>query len=146
MKRIKKMKHFALALAAILLLSNANYVHASELAADTAIQANGEIDVASTVKTFSFPRNKTAFTVGMVSIFDDSTVRLIMPRNNGNSLVQGTLFFIPISGGNQITRPFANYSTEELIINVPSGAYMVKIEGAAVGTSAPVSVTLVIEP
>lgn len=78
----------------------------------------------------------------MQAVYDDSTLTLTMPRNNGRSLVQGTLYFIPDSGA-QININFANYATEVLEIDmsrIPSGVYYVKIEGVAVGTASVVDV------
>lgn len=140
MKRMKQIRHFALALAAILLLSNANYVQASELvAADTdAIQVNEDVMPLSAYRTFNFGRSRQTFTVGIQAVYHSSTLTLHMPRNNGLSLVQGTIYFIPNSGGSQITKSYSNYSKEDLTIDLstlPEAVYMIKIEGAAVGTN-----------
>ena len=139
---MKKIKYFVLAMAAMFLFSSTDYVYASEVESLKAVQAVAEVG-ARTVKTFRFGTSKTTYTVGMQAVYDDSTLTLTMPRNNGRSLVQGTIYFIPDSGS-QININFANYSTEVLEIDmsrIPSGVYYVKIGGVAVGTASTVDVT-----
>ena len=139
---MKKIKYFVLAMAAMFLFSSTDYVYASEVESLKAVQAVAEVG-ARTVKTFRFGTSKTTYTVGMQAVYDDSTLTLTMPRNNGRSLVQGTIYFIPDSGS-QININFANYSTEVLEIDmsrIPSGVYYVKIGVVAVGTASTVDVT-----
>ena len=138
---MKRIKYFVFAMAALFLFSSMDYVYASEVESLKAVQAVTEVG-ARTVKTFRFGTSKTTYTVGMQAVYDDSTLTLTMPRNNGRSLVQGTLSFIPDSGA-QININFANYATEVLEIDmsrIPSGVYYVKIEGVAVGTASVVDV------
>ncbi|MDE6640434.1 MAG: hypothetical protein K2K63_07915 [Acetatifactor sp.] len=148
---MKRIKHFALALVAVFLLSSANYVHASELAAadNATIQAIGGVDLQSVSRTYTFGRTKQTYTVGRYGMYPNSQITLYMPRNNGLSLVQGTIYLVPSNGGSQITKSFGNYASDTQTISladVPEGVYMIKIEGAAVGTNTSVRVDLTLTP
>lgn len=138
---MKKIKHFALALAAVILLSNINYVQASELTAAETIQTNGEIGVMSAraSKMLIFNRTRSTVTIGTETVTSSSTLILTMPRDNGRSLVQGKVYFLPLaSNGTQYTFSFSNYSKEVQEIDlsgVEPGKYIVKVEAASVGTN-----------
>ena len=127
-------KFVMVAMAITILFTNVNMVEASELKADNTSAYEQKTGMESrTTKTYSFGRSKSSYTIGIISKTSSSQFTIRMPNNNNKDLVQGTVYFIPMSGGTSV-----NYSREEYSLNLSglsNGIYMVKIDGAAVGTS-----------
>lgn len=66
-----------------------------------------------------------------------------LSSNNNRDFVQGTVYFIPMSGGTSINYTYGNYVMEDYSLDLsrlPNDIYMVKIDGAAVGTSGSASI------
>ena len=88
--------------------------------------------------TYEFGSVWETYTLGLKSISSSTTLTLTMPSNNGKNLVQGTIYFIPLSGGSSINVSYGNYAMESYQVNlssIPAGGYMIKIGGVAVGES-----------
>lgn len=138
MKKIIR-KFVTAAMAMAILFTNVSMVEASELKAGDVAAYEQETDaVARAAKAYSFGRTKSSYTVGTMSVTSSSHFTIIMPNNNNRDFVQGTVYFIPMSGGTSINYPYGNYVMEEYSLDLsrlPNGIYMVKIDGAAVGTS-----------
>ena len=84
--------------------------------------------------TFS---STTTVTLGTQYISSNSKLVLTMEKSN-SKLIQGTVYFIPMSGGNSINKAYSNYSTNQYIMDLSDltpGTYMVKLKGSPVGTS-----------
>lgn len=134
------MKKFVMAAMAItILFTNVNMVEASELKAGNAFTYEQKTDMESrATKAYSFGRTKSSYTIGTISKTSSTQFTITMPNNNNKDLVQGTVYFIPMSGGSSVNYSYANYAREEYSLNLSglsNGVYMVKIDGAAVGTS-----------
>ena len=132
-------KFVMVAMAITILFTNVNMVEASELKADNTSAYEQKTGMESrTTKTYSFGRSKSSYTIGIISKTSSSQFTIRMPNNNNKDLVQGTVYFIPMSGGTSVNYSYANYAREEYSLNLSglsNGIYMVKIDGAAVGTS-----------
>ncbi len=128
-------------------------VFASGLQKDATVNSEGgqaEYSVARAGNTYGpyiFTSKKTYTLTGRYSksTSSPSSAVFYMPRNNNKDLVQGTLYFIPISvsGGTSINLKYSNYSSDTYTMDlssVPDGVYMVKLEGSAVGSSGTASV------
>ena len=130
-------KFVMVAMAITILFTNVNMVEASELKADNTSAYEQKTGMESrTTKTYSF--GKSSYTIGIISKTSSSQFTIRMPNNNNKDLVQGTVYFIPMSGGTSVNYSYANYAREEYSLNLSglsNGIYMVKIDGAAVGTS-----------
>lgn len=138
MKKIMK-KFVMTAMAITILFTNVNMVEASELKAGNASIYEQKTDMESrATKSYSFGRTKSSYTIGTISKTSSTQFTITMPNNNNKDLVQGTVYFIPMSGGSSVNYSYANYAREEYSLNLSglsNGVYMVKIDGAAVGTS-----------
>lgn len=145
MKKIIR-KFVMAAMAMAILFTNVSMVEASELkSGNTSIYEQKEDAEARAMKAYSFGRTKSSYTVGTMSKTSSSRFTITMPNNNNKDLVQGTVYFIPMSGGSSINYSYANYAMEEYSLDLsrlPNGIYMVKIDGAAVGTSGTARVTV----
>ncbi len=145
---IKKFIVSAMALA-VLFASNTSLVEAKEANADTGVvyeQSADAVARANQDKTYNFGRSTTSYHVGPVIVTDSSTLRLIMPNNNGKSYMQGNVSFTPMTGGKSIDIRYANYSTQDYMVpldTVEPGAYFLYISGAVVGSSGQASVRLI---
>lgn len=145
MKKIIR-KFVMAAMTMVILFSNVSVAEASELKSDnTSTYEQKEDAVARTGKTYTFGRTKTSYTVGTMGKTSSSQFIISMPSNKNKDLVQGTVYFVPRAGGSTISYSYSNYSMEEYSLNLsrlPDGMYMVKIDGAAVGTSGKAIVTV----
>ncbi len=106
----------------------------------TSVQAGGIEEKSTTTNqvTYEFGSVWETYTLGLKSISSSTTLTLTMPSNNGKNLVQGTIYFIPLSGGSSINVSYGNYAMESYQVNlssIPAGGYMIKIGGVAVGES-----------
>ena len=143
-KTIRKFIMTAMAIA--ILFTNVSMAEASELKlGNTSTYEQQENTVARDTKSFAFGRTKSSYTVGTMGKSSNSHFTITMPSNNNKDLVQGTVYFIPRAGGSTVTYSYGNYSMEEYSLNLsrlPDGIYMVKIDGAAVGTSGKAQITV----
>lgn len=143
MKKIIR-KFVMAAMAMAILFTNVSMVEASELKASDVTVYEKEADaVARAIKAYSFGRTKSSYTVGTMSVTSSSHFTIIMPNNNNRDFVQGTVYFIPMSGGTSINYTYGNYVMEDYSLDLsrlPNDIYMVKIDGAAVGTSGSASI------
>lgn len=90
-----------------------------------------------TAKSYFFEKTKSSYLVGTVSKTSSTQFTIEMPNNN-KDLVQGTVYFIPMSGGTSVKYSYANYAMTKYTLNLSGlsdGVYLVKIDGVAVGTS-----------
>lgn len=136
----KLIRKFAMAVMAMaILFTNVSMVEASELKVSDDTVYEQEADAAArATKAYSFGRTKSSYTIGTMSVTSSSHFTIIMPNNNNKDLVQGTVYFIPMSGGTSTNYTYGNYVLEEYSLDLSKlsdGIYMVKIDGAAVGTS-----------
>lgn len=100
------------------------------------------------VHIYDFGESWITYSIGFRYISKQTKLNLKMPSNNGKNLIQGTIYFVPLSGGTSINLGYANYAMEDYTVdlsNVPTGSYMVKIGGVTVGLSDWVRVTCTIE-
>ena len=105
MKKIIR-KFVMAAMAMAILFTNVSMVEASELKASDVTVYEKEADaVARATKAYSFGRTKSSYTVGTMSVTSSSHFTIIMPNNNNRDFVQGTVYFIPMSGGTPIDTP-----------------------------------------
>ena len=138
MKKIIR-KFVMAAMAMAILFTNVSMVEAS----DVTVYEKEADAVARATKAYSFGRTKSSYTVGTMSVTSSSHFTIIMPNNNNRDFVQGTVYFIPMSGGTSINYTYGNYVMEDYSLDLsrlPNDIYMVKIDGAAVGTSGSASI------
>ncbi len=148
MKKIVRKFMVSMMALAVLFVSNTSMVEAKApntadcgTSEQSVYAYRGDID-----KTYIFGRSAISKNVGAVIKTSSSTLRLIMPNNNGKSYMQGNVSFTPMSGGRSIDINYANYSTGDYMVpldSVPEGAYFLHISGAVVGSSGQASVRLV---
>ena len=113
MKKIIR-KFVMAAMAMAILFTNVSMVEASELKASDVTVYEKEADaVARAIKAYSFGRTKSSYTVGTMSVTSSSHFTIIMPNNNNRDFVQGTVYFIPMSGGTSINYTYGNYVMED---------------------------------
>lgn len=103
-------------------------------------QASGmeEKSTSNNKVVYEFGSTWETYTLGLRAISSSTTLTLTMPSNNGKDLVQGTIYFIPLSGGSSINLGYGNYAMESYKVDlssIPAGGYMIKIGGVAVGES-----------
>lgn len=139
MKNIKKI--LAMALTVVILGGNATCANAMSLA-----DKIGTITPTPTedTRTYSFGGSWTTYDIGIKYISSNTKLTLTMPSNNNLDLIQGTIYFIPLNSGTSINVGYANYASQEYTVDlsaVPTGGYLVKIGGVAVGTSDRATVT-----
>lgn len=133
MRKIKRI--ITLVLSLTILAGNATSVQAGFME-----ERSSQLSEKSTNEqvTYEFGSTWETYTLGLKVISSSTTLTLTMPSNNGKDLIQGTIYFIPLSGGSSINLGFGNYAMETYNVDlssIPAGGYMIKIGGVAVGES-----------